>query len=256
MPPVGGDDSLAGLQQYIDSQREDSQMENMIAMIGLLLKAGESQSQGQLPIGALLEDQRERASMQAGSLHPSAQYLPGLNPGGVFDMMAQWGAQNGIGTAQLEPGRRLAVHADMGSFDDALSKAQQVQKLSQGEPNRYAGDIESMVKTVLDKVMGVKPQAVEQASAAPGATDEALTSTIGNLRTGQPAFTDSSYIDSQDTTLPSENAVAEILKRAKARREELNKVVTGAVRDKTFKNVSGRAQGAKYGAKYTPKEPK
>lgn len=190
----GTADILATLQQQ-------SQLQNTAGLVELLSGLGNLQGGGgggtsyqMPPVGDIMAEQRQRAQLQAESLHPDAQYAPGMNPGGVADIMSAFiGALGipGMAAPQLEGAYRLATRAPLsqigaGTPEEALDFAKIVASSAVpyasgggGSPaNPYAEVIGTLVQDLIknfnNQSTGANKTADPNAGLATGQVDPAI----------------------------------------------------------------------------------
>lgn len=188
--------AVPGLEDFdpmalLAAEADQAKLENMIGLITLLSQLG-GQSQGgmqQIPVAAMLGAQNDRAALLANSMHEDAQYLPGLNPGGLFDAMTNLASKYGGGSPVfMEEGARKVNRVPLdslgSSFGDAVGMANQSMVATPGAAaGPYDEQIGTMVQQLIAQIMGTSEAAGadastpttfgDQADAAPELSDPA-----------------------------------------------------------------------------------
>lgn len=170
--------------------QEQQGFENDLALLSLLerLGMGNQPQRVQAPVGDMLGEQRQRAELAAGSIHPDAQFQPGMNPGGLYDLLSGFigglGVEGTFGRGpQLEEAYRKAPKVPLeqlggGSFEGAMDLARQAAASSVEVPaqaNAYQPTIDTLVQNLIKRAAGETTPA-DQVSSGEAARQTGLVS--------------------------------------------------------------------------------
>lgn len=137
------------LTQQLQQTQQQAQFKNTTDLLTLL--AGLN-NQNQVSPADVLAENRLEAGQAAGGYAPSAQYLEGMNPGGLADSFSKFLGKFGLGFS-IEPGQREINRVPGISLDQATQAASAMNSQNGQTPGRYDDVIKQLLTPLIAQVM-------------------------------------------------------------------------------------------------------
>lgn len=145
---------LNSLLQQQNQQQQFTNSNNLVQLLAQLDAQGRPAAVSPLDV---MSANNQQAAQQAQGYNPSATYLTGYSPGGLYDYLSNFMGQLGYGPGPtLDNGDRLVNHVAAPSMADAVTQAQNInsQMGSGAGGGKYDSVIQAILAPLIQSIMG------------------------------------------------------------------------------------------------------